>query len=209
MRPGPNPLFSGRMWGKRHSLLEALCQTWNVRLQPAAEHLPISAPARWEEKTRRPFCIGILPQTRSSEAWATRRNVSTHKALFARMGRGWVLRQCPVSRNLRGISSVRWCREWGGGTLLSAGWIWLGRSLLAGWWGDLMLGRHWSHRRSLSWMGWVRTRRNWAVVCWSRSRIITTGRRDGIGARPSMHRRRLWAWNRGVVWRSNVHGMHW
>jgi len=155
------------------------------------EHLPISAPARWEEKTRRPFRIGILPQTRPSEAGAVRRNVATHEALFARMGRGWVLRQRPISRNLRGVSGVRWNREWGNGSLLSAGGIGLGRSLLARWWWDLMLGRHWSHHRNLSWMGRVRTRGDWAVVCWSRSREITTGRRDRIGTRPSVHRRRV------------------
>ena len=72
-----------------------------------------------------------------------------------------------------------------------------------------MLWRDRSHHRSLSWMGWVWTGRNWAVVYWSRPREAGVRRRDRIGTGPSVHRRRLWAWNRGVMWGSHIHWMDW
>jgi len=67
-----------------------------------------------------------------------------------------------------------------------------------------MLRRNWSHHGSLRWMGRVRAR---AVVYWSRSRVVDARRRDRIGTRPSVHRRRLRAWNRRVMRRSHVHRM--
>jgi len=72
-----------------------------------------------------------------------------------------------------------------------------------------MLGRNRSHHRSLSWMRWVRTRRNWAVVYRSRSWEAGARRRNRIGTCPSVHRRRLRAWNRGVVGRSHIHSVDW
>jgi hypothetical protein len=209
MRPGPKPLFSGRIWGKRQSLLRSFC------IKPVffdqnfvVKHLPVSTPARWKEETRRFYSrIGILPQTGSSEAMAVCRNMTTDKALFSRMRGGRILRQRPVVWNLRWISGIRRDREWGSGTLLSASWIGLGRTLLAGWrWRGLMLGRNRTHHGSLSWMGRVWTGRNWSVVYWSGSWEVGARRRDGIGTRPSVHWRRLRAWNWGVV-RSHVHWM--
>lgn len=129
--------------------------------------------------------------------------MATHKGLFTGMRRGRILRQGPVGWNL-GISGIVGNGEWRNGALLSAGRIGLGRTLLPGWWWrDLMLGRNRSHHRSLSWMGRVRTSRNWAVVRWSGSGKVGARRRDGIGTRSSVHRRRL----RGVMRRSHVHRM--
>lgn len=72
-----------------------------------------------------------------------------------------------------------------------------------------MLGRDLAHHRSLSWMGWVRTRRNWTVAYRTRSWEAGVRRRDRIGTRPSVHRRRL----RGVVRGCHVHwvdrGLEW
>lgn len=90
--------------------------------------------------------------------------------------------------------------------MLRVSGVGLGRTLLAGWRWNLMLGRNWSHHGSLPRVGWVRAR-NWAVVYWSRSWIVRARRGDRIGTRPSVHGRRLGAWNRGVVRRSHVHRM--
>ena len=135
--------------------------------------------------------------------------MAAREAIFAGMRSRRVLGQRPVAGNLRGIPGVRGDGECRDRTLLSASGIGLGRTLLAGWWGNLMLGRDGSHHRSLSWVGWVWTRRNWAVVHWSRPREVGARRGDGIGTRPSVHRRRLWAWEWGVVRRSHVHWVDW